>query len=81
MINENLHKTPVALDRVKHRQLKLDRSARDLNRQKSLNAFFVSVGEFAEACKDYPVVWVAAGKGADGKPQVAPLAIFGLQPN
>lgn len=81
MINENLHKTPVALDRVKHKQLKLDRSARDLTRQKSLNAFFVSVGEFAEACKDYPVVWVAAGKGADGKPQVAPLAIFGLQPN
>ncbi len=79
MINETLHKTPVALDRVKHRALKLDRSARDLSRLKELNAFFVTVGEFAEACKDYPVVWVAAGNGADGKTQVAPLAIFGLQ--
>ena len=45
MINENLHKSPVALDRVKHRELKLDRSARNLSRLKELNAFFVSVGE------------------------------------
>ena len=81
MINEALHKTPVALDRVKHRALKLDRSARDLSRLKALNAFFISVGEFAEASKDYPVVWVAAGNGANGKPNVAPLAIFGLQAN
>ena len=49
MINEQLHKTPVALDRVKHRALKLDRSANDMNRLTLLNAFFVSVGEFAEA--------------------------------
>lgn len=80
MINERLHKTPVALDRVKHRTLKLDRTAHDLSRLANLNAFFVSVGEFAEACKDYPVVWVTAGQGADGKAQVAPLAIFGLKP-
>lgn len=79
MINENLHKTPVALDRVKHRALKLDRAARNLSRLKELNAFFVSVGEFSEACKDYPVVWIAAGNSADGKPQVAPVALFGLQ--
>jgi len=79
MINEALHKTPVALDRMKHRALRLDRSARDLSRLKTMNAFFVSVGEFAEACKEYPVVWVAAGNRADGKGQVAPLAIFGLQ--
>ncbi len=81
MINETLHKTPVALDRIKHRALKLDRGAREFGQLKKLNAFFVSVGEFAEASKDYPVVWVAAGNGADGKPNVAPLAIFGLQAN
>ena len=79
MINETLHKTPVALDRVKHRALKLDRTARDMDKLRALNAFFVSVGEFAEASKDYPVVWVAAGNGANGKPAFAPLAIFGLQ--
>ena len=81
MINEQLHKTPVALDRVKHRALKLDRSANDMNRLTLLNAFFVSVGEFAEACKDYPLVWVDAGKGPVGKQHVAPLAVFGVQPN
>mgnify|MGYP000514681198 CR=1 FL=1 len=32
MINEQLHRTPVALDRVKHRALKLDRTATDQSR-------------------------------------------------
>jgi hypothetical protein len=79
MINENLHKKPVALDRQKHRNLKLDRNARDMARNKGLNAFFVAAGEFAEACKDYPIVWVPAGQDAKGKKQVAPIAVFGLQ--
>ena len=79
MINENLHKKPAALDRQKHRNLKLDRNARDMTRSKSLNAFFIAAGEFAEACKDYPIVWVPAGQDAKGKPQVAPIAVFGLQ--
>ena len=79
MINEHLHKKPVALDRVKHRTLKLDLGARDLSSVSALNAFFVSGTEFTDACKDYPVVWVNAGNGPDGKPQVAPIAVFGLQ--
>jgi hypothetical protein len=79
MINENLHKKPVALDRQKHRNLKLDRNARDMSRNRTLNAFFIAAGEFAEACKDFPIVWVPAGKDAQGKAQVAPIAVFGLQ--
>lgn len=79
MINESLHKTPVALDRQKHRNLKLDRNARDMTRNKTLNAFFVAATEFAEACKDYPLVWVPAGQDAKGNPQVAPIAVMGLQ--
>lgn len=79
MINENLHKKPVALDRQQHRQLKLDRAARDMSTSKSLNAFFVAAGEFAEACKDYPLVWVNAGKDEAGTAQVAPIAVMGLQ--
>jgi hypothetical protein len=79
MINENLHKKAVALDRVKHRDLKLDLAARDLSSVHALNAFFVAGTEFTDACKEFPVVWVAAGNGADGKPQVAPIAVFGLQ--
>ena len=79
MINENLHKKAVALDRVKHRDLKLDLGARDLANVSKLNAFFVAGTEFTDACKEYPVVWVAAGKSDDGKPLVAPIAVFGLK--
>lgn len=79
MINENLHKKVVALDRVKHRDLKLNLNARDLTTVKGLNAFFLAGTEFSDACKDYPVVWVAAGNDESGKPQVAPIAVFGLQ--
>ena len=79
MINENLHKKAVALDRVKHRDLKLNLGARDLANVSKLNAFFVAGAEFTDACKEYPVVWVAAGKSDDGKPLVAPIAVFGLK--
>lgn len=79
MINQNLHKQAVALDRVKHRTLKLDTTTRDLSSVRDLNAVFVAVGEFGEACKDHPVVFVNAGKDEAGKDQVAPIAVFGLQ--
>ena len=79
MINENLHKKAVALDRVKHRTLKLNLAARDLANVSKLNAFFVAGTEFTDACKEYPVVWVAAGKSDDGKQMVAPIAVFGLK--
>ncbi len=81
MINENLHKKATALDRVKHRALKLDVGMRDLSTVNALNAFFVAGTEFSDACKEFPVVWVAAGTDADGKAQVAPIAVFGLQQN
>ena len=81
MINENLHKKAVALDRVKHRDLKIDLTARDLSTVTQLNAFFVAGTEFTDACKDYPVVWINAGTDAQGKQQVAPIAVFGLSQN
>ena len=56
MINENLHKKAVALDRVKHRDLKLDTGTRDLSDVSKLNAFFVAGTEFTDACKDYPEI-------------------------
>lgn len=79
MINQNLHKQAVALDRVKHRSLKLDVAAKDLSTVKGLNAFFVAGGEFGDACKDYPVVFVNAGQDEGGKALVAPIAVFGLR--
>ena len=79
MINQNLHKKVVALDRVKHRDLRIDLSARDLTAVNALNAFFVAGTEFTDACKEFPVVWVNAGEDEAGKVQVAPIAVFGLK--
>jgi len=79
MINQNLHKQPVPLDSVKHRNLKLDVDARNMANVAALNAFFVAGTEFGDAVKDYPVVFVNAGTDESGKPAVAPIAVFGLQ--
>lgn len=78
MIHPDLHHKPVALDREQHRLLRLRRDAIDLSRFATLNSMFVLAGEFGEACKDYPLVWVEAGIDAAGARQVAPVAVFGL---
>jgi hypothetical protein len=45
-----------------------------------LNSLFLAVVEFAEACKEYPIVFVRVGEvPADGKQAVAPLAVLGLK--
>jgi hypothetical protein len=81
MISNLLHKDVVVLDREKHRQLRLDRGATSIPAMDQLNSMFVAAVEFADACKDMPVVWVRAGQGPDGKPLFAPVAVFGVQPN
>jgi hypothetical protein len=43
-----------------------------------LNSSLVLAGEFSEACKDYPLLWIRAGSDDKGEPQVAPIAVFGL---
>lgn len=81
MIHPGLHRNPVALDRKQHRLLRLKRDVTDLSRFAELNAFFVAAGEFVEACREYPVVWIPAGVDASGTKQVAPVAVFGVTVN
>lgn len=81
MIHHALHRNPVALDRNRHRLLRLKRNVDDLSRLAELNSFFVAAGEFAEACREYPVVWIPADVDASGARQVAPVAVFGVTPN
>lgn len=81
MINQNLHRQPVALDSVQHRGLKLRLPVTDWSPAAGLNALFVAAGEFGDACREFPIVFVRAGKGPDGKDQVAPVAVFGLAQN
>lgn len=78
MINPDLHKKPVALDRVAHRNLKIRRDQNSLEAAASLNAFFVTAAEFADACKEYPIFFLRAGKDQDGKDLCAPVTVFGL---
>ena len=78
MIHPDLHTNPVALDRQQHRQLRFRRDGDDTARFARLNSMFIVAGEFGEACKEYPLVWIEAGQDAQGVRQVAPIAVFGL---
>jgi hypothetical protein len=80
MINPELHKKPVVLDREKHRQLKLRMSPNPVQAAAGLNAFFVTAPEFGDVCKEYPLLFLRAGNDAQGRPQAAPVAVFGLSP-
>jgi hypothetical protein len=81
LINQNLHRQPMALDSAKHRQLKLRWPITDWSVADRLNAIFVAAAEFGEACREFPIVFVRAGKEADGSDQIAPIALLGLAQN
>jgi len=80
MIHNALHKNPVALDRTKHRTLRIDRQRMgvDLSPAAALNSFFVHAVEFSDACREYPLVFVRASQDDKGRPEFAPVAVFGL---
>lgn len=78
MINQNLHVQPMALDSVPHRELKLALPVTDWSVGKKLNALFVAAAEFGDVCREYPIVFVRAGKEPDGTDSIAPIAVMGL---
>ena len=79
MINPNFYKQPVAVDSIQHRQLKLAHGVRDWSVAHELNAIFVASVEFGDACCEYPIVFVEAGKDeASGKTLVAPVVVLGV---
>ncbi len=79
MINKSLHRQPVPLDRVVHRHLKMRDVGPDWSVAAGLNAYFCNAVEFAELCKEFPIVFVRAGNDpATNKPLAAPMAVFGL---
>jgi hypothetical protein len=79
VINPELHKKPMALDRVAHRDLKIRREQSALEATAHLNAFFVTAAEFSDACKEYPILFLRAGKDNEGRELCAPVTVFGLQ--
>jgi SapC len=78
MIDPALFAEPQALDRVKHRQLRLKPDATRHDRTAGMNALFITAVEFGDVCREYPIVFVDAGLGADGQREVAPMAVLGL---
>ena len=71
MINQNLHRQPAALDSALHRQLRLQVPITDWSLARQLNAIFLAVAEFGDACKEFPIVFVKAGKETDGTDAIA----------
>lgn len=78
MINNLLHKQPMALDRNDHRFMRLRWPIADWSVASRLNAIFIAAVEFGDAARDYPIVFVSAGQEDDGKMAVAPIAVLGL---
>ena len=81
MIIPNLHRQPAALENDRHRALKLKVPITDWSIARDLNALFLAAVEFADACKEFPIVFVRAGQEADGSDQIAPIAVLGLKQN
>jgi len=81
MINQALHKQPVAVDRNEHRFVRLKVPITDWSIASKMNSCFVAATEFGDAAREYPLVFVKAGEGDDGKPEYAPIAVMGLVPD
>jgi len=81
MINALLHRQPVAADRNDHRFMRMRMPVSDWSVASKLNAIFVAAVEFGDVAREYPIVFVQAGADDDGKPAIAPIAVFGLTQN
>lgn len=80
MIDPSLFIEPIALDRTEHRQARLKPAGIRFDRVAQKNALFITAVEFVEVCREYPIVFVDAGKDSEGRAEVAPLAVLGLGP-
>jgi hypothetical protein len=78
MIDPSLFTTPVALDRTHHRAQRLKPTGVRFDRTAGMNSMFVAAVEFIDVARDYPIVFIEAGKGDDGQREVAPVAVLGL---
>lgn len=76
-----MYRSMVPLDRVVHRELRMRTDWSSVGQAKGLNSVFLNAVEFAEACREFPIVFVRTGESRDGKPAaLAPLAVMGLVP-
>jgi hypothetical protein len=80
VINLNLFRKPVAVDSAQHGDLRLAHGTVDWSIAAQTNAAFVAAVEFGDACCDFPLLFVDAGKDdKTGAPLVASIAALGLE--
>ncbi|MBK1615608.1 peptidase [Rubrivivax gelatinosus] len=79
MIIPLLHRKAVPVDRNEHRDLKLALPVQDWRVAAELNSLFIAAVEFADAAREYPIFFVQTGADEAGKPEIAPIAVFGLE--
>ena len=80
MIVTNLHKEPIALDTVLHRDLRLKNELNAIPRLAPFTSFVISVSEFSDAALSFPILFVRAAPDALGRDTVTPVAVFGMKP-
>lgn len=81
MSNPPMYGNLVPLDRNTHKSLRLRTDQSTLDRVSTLNSVFLAVAEFADAARDFPVVFVRVGTAPEGQQApIAPLVVFGLKP-
>jgi hypothetical protein len=78
MITPKLHLQPLALDSQRHRQAMVQLPITDWSHLAGLNALFLTAAECVQAAGEFPIVFIRAGVDAEGKPEFAPIAVFGL---
>jgi hypothetical protein len=78
VIDQSLFSQPQPLDRVQHRAQRLKPQGVRFDRTARMNCLFIAAVEFIDVAREYPIVFVEAGQGADGRREVAPMAVLGL---
>ena len=79
MIVTNLHKEPIALDTVLHRDLRLQNQLNAIPKLAPFTSFMLSAGEFADAAAYFPILFVRGTPDALGHDTVTPVAVFGMK--
>jgi SapC len=78
VIDPSLFAEPIVLDRAKHAKTRLKVQGLRADRTAGMNAMFIAAVEFIDVAREYPIVFVEAGKGPDGQREIAPMAVLGL---
>ncbi len=68
-----IYDQPIVLNRVQHRHLRIKPALTDFNFARAVNSLPLTTPEFADAARDYPIVF--AGEPANAS---MPAALFGL---